>query len=90
MQQDRGMRACNNNKMRNPSLHLFLLHALIPSLAKYTLPSSPVLLHIYCTCFSTFWLCHPYILQHFNGKVFTPFIYLDLHNFELSNQIAER
>ena len=36
MQQDRGMRACNNNKMRNPSLHLFLLHALIPSLAAYT------------------------------------------------------
>ena len=30
---------------------------------------SPVLLHIYCTCFSTFSYCHPYILQHFN--VFT-------------------
>ena len=28
------------------------------------MPSSPVLLHIYCTCFPTFWYCHPYILQH--------------------------
>ena len=27
------------------------------------MPSSPVLLHIYCTCFSTFWCCHPYILM---------------------------
>ena len=35
------------------------------------MPSSPVL-HIYCTCFSTFWHCHPYILQHFSGNVFTP------------------
>ena len=48
---------------------LFLLHA---CLAAYILPSSPVLLHIlYCTCFSTFWHCHPHILQHFNGNVFT-------------------
>ena len=39
---------------------LLLLHALIP-----------VWLHIYCPCFSTFWHCHPYILQHFNGNVFT-------------------
>ena len=40
----------------------------------YILPSSPVLLHIhvYCTCVSTFWHCHPYILQHFNGNIFTP------------------
>ena len=66
---------------------LLLLHALIPCLAAYILPSSPVLLHnillsspvllhiaIYCTCFSTFWHCHPYILQHFNGNVFTLFI----------------
>ena len=29
---------------------------------------------LYCTCFSTFWQGHPYILQHFNGNVFTPFI----------------
>ena len=50
--------------------------ALIPCLAAYMLPSSPVLLHIYCTCFSTFWHCHPYILQHFNGNIFTPFIYI--------------
>ena len=35
------------------------------------MPSSPVLLHIYCPCFSTFWHCHPYILQHFNGNIFT-------------------
>ena len=40
---------------------LVLLHALIS-----------VLLHIYCTCFSTFWHCHPYILQYFN--VFTPWV----------------
>ena len=32
---------------------LLILHALIPCL------------HIiYCTCFPTFWHCHPYILQH--------------------------
>ena len=23
------------------------------------------MLHIYCTCFSNFWHCYPYILQHF-------------------------
>ena len=51
---------------------LVLLHALIPCLAAYILPSSPVLLHINCTCFSTFWHYHPYILQHFNGNVFFP------------------
>ena len=28
-----------------------------------------ILLHIYCTCFSTFWHCHPYIPQHFNENV---------------------
>ena len=43
---------------------LLLLHALTHCLAAYILPSSPVLLHIYCTCFSTFWHC-PYIFQHF-------------------------
>ena len=50
---------------------LLLLHALS---CWYILPSSPVLLHIaiYCTCFSTFWHCYPYILQHFNGNVFIP------------------
>ena len=39
---------------------LLLLHALIPCtcLAGYILPSSPVLMHIYCICFSTFWHCH--------------------------------
>ena len=71
-----GMRACNNNDMRNPSLHLYyygVTHVVIPCLAAYILPSSSVLLHIYCTCFSTFWHCHPYILQHFNGNVFTLF-----------------
>ena len=54
-----GMRACNNNNMRNPSLH-----PLISGYACYycCMPSIPVLLHIYCTCFSTFWHCHPYIL----------------------------
>ena len=49
---------------------LVLLHALIPCLAAYILPSSPVLLRIYCT---TFWHYHPSILQNFNGNVFTPF-----------------
>ena len=58
---------------------LLLLHALIPYLAAYILPSSPVLLHIYCTCFSTFWHCHPYILQHFNGNAFTPFRLIPKH-----------
>ena len=36
------------------------------------MPSSPVLLHIYCTCFSTLWHYHPYILQHFNGNFLLP------------------
>ena len=74
------MREDNNNNMRNASYFSFimglrmllLLHALIPCLAAYILPSSLVLLHLYCTCFSTFWNCHPYI--HFNGNVLTPFI----------------
>ena len=46
-----GMRACNNNNMRNPSLHFFYYGSyacnLIPCFASYILPSSPVLLHIY-------------------------------------------
>ena len=60
-----GMRACNNNNMHNPSLH--------PSVSGYDccMPSSPVLLHIYCTCFSTFWHCHPYIFQHFILYLYT-------------------
>ena len=74
MQEDRGiyaakqgMRACNNNNMRNPSLHPLIL-----GYACYycCMPSFPVLLHIYCTCFSTFWHCRPYIFQHFSGNVF--------------------
>ena len=32
----------------------------------HILPSSSILLHIYCTFFSTFRHCHPYILEHFN------------------------
>ena len=159
MQQERGMRACNNSNMRNRSLLLFIMSilrlqsrfthldpaylfppyisflmwvmhacyycacslplscwiytALIPCLAAYILPSSPVLmhtctciycphplsccaytalipclaaytcilpsssvlLHIYCTCFSTFWHCHPYILQHFMEMFYS--LYLD-------------
>ena len=60
MQQDRdegiiyaarqGMRAYNNNSMCNlikEWLHMLLLHAFIPCLAAYILPSSPVLLLIY-------------------------------------------
>ena len=94
MQQDRGgIRACNNNNMRNPrcreGLHvLLLLHALISCLAAYMLPSSPVLLHIYCTCFSTFWHCHPYILQHFNGNVFTPLFHWFFVAYSLANIIV--
>ena len=56
-----GMRACNNNNMCNPPTSfimglrmLLLLHALILCLAAYILPSPPVLLYIYCTCFPTF------------------------------------
>ena len=80
-----GMRACNNNNMHNPPYisfimglgMLLLLHALIPCRAAYILPSSilpssSVLLHLYCTCFSTFWHYHPYI--HFNGNVLLPLL----------------
>ena len=53
---------------------LLLLNTLIPCVApcvlSFGMPSSPVLLHIYL--FLYFWHCHPYILQHFNGNVFTP------------------
>ena len=75
----RAMRACNNNNMRNPSYY-GLTHVIIVACSQcphplsccihtaYVLPSSPVLLHIYCTCFSTFWHCHSYIIQHFNGN----------------------
>ena len=66
---------------------LLLLHALIPCLAAYILPSSPVLLHIYCTCFSTFWHCHPYILQHFNGNAFTPLFHWFFVAYSLANTI---
>ena len=64
---------------------LLLLHALIPCLAAYILPSSPVLLHIYYTCFSNFWHCHPYILQHFNGNVFTPLFHWFFVAYSLAN-----
>ena len=49
-----------SHRMRNPSLH-----PLVSGYACYycCIPSSPVLLHIYCTCFSTFWHCYPYILH---------------------------
>ena len=72
-----GMRACNNTNMRNPPSLLWLrmlvlLHALISCLAAYILHSSPVSLHIYCTCFSTFWHCHPYILQHLMEMLLLP------------------
>ena len=33
------------------------------------MPWSPGLLHIYCSCFSTFWHCHSYILPNFNGTL---------------------
>ena len=55
-------------------------------LAANILPSSFVLLHIiiWCTCFFTFWNCHSYILQHFNGNIllsgFTGFsLYRNIH-----------
>ena len=74
-----GMRAGNNNNMRNPSLHLLLwgyacYYCCMPCLAAYILPSSPVLLHIYCTCFSTFLALSSLHPSTFNGNVFTPFI----------------
>ena len=49
------------------------------------MPSPPVLVHIiysalipylYCTCFSTFWHCHPYILQNFNGDILLSCIFV--------------
>ena len=72
------MRICNNNNMHNPKRDVGRCYAccmpstpiytaFIPCFAVYILPSSPVLLQLYCTCFSTFWHSHPYILEHFNG-----------------------
>ena len=58
------------------------------SLAVYILPSSLVLLHIYCTCFSTFWHCHPYILQHFNENVFTLCWFTHMRLQELLHKLA--
>ena len=52
---------------------LVLLHALIPCLAAYILSPSPVLLHIYCTCFSYFLVLPSLHPSTFNGNVFTPF-----------------
>ena len=88
-----GMRACNNNNMRNPSLHLFyygVMHVIIvacPHPCLLHIYSSPVLLYIniwlhpLCCCIYIlhlflyfFWHCHPYVLQHFNGNVFTLFL----------------
>ena len=63
--------ACNYFYM--PFIPCLAPYGILPSscLAAYILPpSSPVLRHLYCICFSTFWHCHPYI--HFN--VLTPFI----------------
>ena len=63
---------------------LLLLHALIPCVAAYILP-----LFLY-----TFWHCHPYILQHFNGN-FIPYSayiswFLNFANFEsLTNYFSE-
>ena len=57
---------------------------LIPSCCIH-MPSSPVLLHVYCTCFSSLWHCHPYILQHFNGNVFTPLFHWFFVVYSLAN-----
>ena len=69
-----GMRACNNTNMRNPIIKhvgglrmLLLLHALIPCLAAYILPSSPVLLHLF-----SYFLALSSLHPTFNGNVFTP------------------
>ena len=43
------------------SFGLHMLHALILCVAAYINNF---------TCFSTFWHCHPYILQHFNENVY--------------------
>ena len=52
---------------------LLLLHALIPCLAayKYTALNPCVAAYTACPCPSTIWHCHPYILQYFNGNLFT-------------------
>ena len=63
-----GMRACNNNNMRNPIIKEMLggvTHVIIVACPH---PLScciyvALMLHIYCTCFFTFWYCHPYILM---------------------------
>ena len=66
-----------------------------PCLPAYILPSSPVLLHIiYCTCFSTIWHCHPYILQHlmemFLLPCFTGFCFvISLANIQCSLHLCE-
>ena len=51
---------------------LVLLHALIPCLAAY-------ILHLFL------WHCHPYILQHFNGNVFTPLFHWFFVVYSLAN-----
>ena len=57
-----GMRACNNNKtcVTPPYISFIMGYACYSC----CMPSSPVLLHIYCTCFSA--LSSLCILQHFN------------------------
>ena len=42
-----GMKACNNNNMRNPSLHLYYGVTRYYCCILLVIPSSPVLLHIY-------------------------------------------
>ena len=73
-----GMRACNNTNMRNPPTSfimglrmLVLLHALIPCLAAYILPSSRLAVHI-LHLFSYFLALSSLHPSTFNGNVFTP------------------
>ena len=72
-----GMRACNNNivKRCREGLRMLLLHALIPCLAAYILPSSPAFIH--CLAANILHL-FPYFLalsslhpSTFYGNVFT-------------------
>ena len=55
----------------HPHLSCCIYTALIPCLAAYKYTALIPCVAVYSTRFSTFWHCHPYILQHFSRNVFT-------------------
>ena len=75
------MRACNNNNMRNSSLHLLIL---CYACDYCCMPSSPVLLHVYCTCFSNFWLtffnisCLLWYIDIYNTDIYNLHVHLSV------------